>query len=76
MITALIVVDVTVALVMMAAVLLQTGYTAGMSSTFGGSSPQPYQGKKKGVDEFLARVTVIFAVAFGVLTLVLAHFWH
>lgn len=74
---ALIVGEVVIGLAMMAAILLQTGYTGGMSGAFGGGFSQPtsYGGKKQGVDELLARVTVVLAVVFAVLTLLLARIW-
>lgn len=76
MVTVLMVVDVVVAVALMAAILLQTGYSAGMSGAFGGGmSAQPYSGKKKGVDEFLERVSLILAIVFAVVTLVLVHLW-
>lgn len=75
-ITALMVVEVAVAIATMAAILLQTGYSAGISGAFGGASPQQMTGgKKRGVDEFLERVTVGLAVVLAVVTLVLVRLW-
>lgn len=75
--TALIIGDMVVALALMGAILLQTGYSAGMSGAFGGGyTQQGSGGQKKGVDEFLARVTVVLAVVFAVVTLILVRVWH
>lgn len=76
MVTALIVIDSVIGVVLIATVLLQTGYSPGAGALGGGSSVQPYSGKKKGIDEFLARMTTILGGAFGVVTLLLSHFWH
>lgn len=76
--TALVVGEVIFGLALMAAILLQTGYTPGMSGgAFGGGFTQPggYGGKKQGVDELLARVTVVLGIVFAVVTLLLARFW-
>ncbi|NMP21278.1 preprotein translocase subunit SecG [Sulfobacillus harzensis] len=76
--TALIIGEVVFGLALMAAILLQTGYTPGMAGgAFGGGVPQSggYGVKKQGVDDLLARITVILGVVFAVLTLLLARFW-
>lgn len=74
--TALIVVDVVLALALMASILLQTGYSPGMSGAFGGggAGPQMYA-KKRGVDDFLERVSLVLAIVFAVVTLILVHIW-
>jgi preprotein translocase subunit SecG len=75
---ALIVGEIVIGLALMAAIILQQGYTPGMSGgAFGGGFVQPsgYSGKKQGVDELLARITVILAVVFAVITLLLAKMW-
>jgi len=61
----------------MASILFQTGYTGGMSGAFGGGFSQPtsYGVKKQGVDELLARVTVVLVIVFAVITLLLARLW-
>ncbi len=76
MITALVVLDVVLCVAMMAAILLQTGYSAGISGAFGGGTQQSYGGKKRGVDELLERVTVVTAVVFAIVTLLLTHLWR
>lgn len=74
---ALIIGEIVIGLALMAAIILQTGYSPGMSGAFGGGFQQPggYAGKKKGVDELLARVTIVLVVVFAVITLVLARLW-
>jgi preprotein translocase subunit SecG len=56
---------------MIALVLLQSGRSAGLSGSIAGGA-QSLFGKKKGVDDFLAKITVVVAVVFMVLAIVLA----
>ena len=56
---------------MIASVLMQSGKSAGMSGAFGGGGGQSSFGKKKGVDDFLSKLTIVFAVLFMVLAIVL-----
>ncbi len=74
---ALIIGEIVFGLAMMVAIMLQTGYTPGMSGAFGGGFQQPggYTGKKKGVDELLSRVTIVVTVVFTVITLLLVRVW-
>ncbi|MBS3885681.1 MAG: preprotein translocase subunit SecG [Dethiobacter sp.] len=58
------------ALGMVASVLLQSSKSAGLSGAITGAS-QSIFGKKKGVDDLLAKLTVVFAVLFMVLAIVL-----
>jgi preprotein translocase subunit SecG len=55
---------------MIASVLLQSSKSAGLSGGLGGGSQGTF-GKKKGVDDLLAKLTVVFAVTFMVLAIVL-----
>jgi preprotein translocase subunit SecG len=74
MVTAFLVGDLVVAVALMAAILLQTGYTPGMSGAFGGGfAQQGYGGKKQGVDELLSKITVILGIIFAVVTLILVR---
>ena len=72
----LFVVEVVLAFAVMAAILLQTGYSAGISGAFGGGSQQAYGGKKRGVDELLERISLVVAILFAINTLLLARLWH
>lgn len=56
---------------LIAVVLLQSGRSAGLSGAVAGGA-QTLFGKKKGIDDFLAKITVFFAVVFMVLAIVLA----
>ena len=70
MLTVLMVFDALVALVLIGSVVAQSPKSAGMG--MGGGSDTVFSSSARGMDALLARVTVVFAVLFGVLTLVIA----
>ena len=70
MLTVLMVVDALVALVLIGSVVAQSPKSAGMG--MGGGSDTVFSSSARGMDALLARVTVVFAVLFGVITLVIA----
>ncbi|MEW5762367.1 MAG: preprotein translocase subunit SecG [Bacillota bacterium] len=59
-----------VAVLLVAVVLLQSGRSAGLSGAIAGGA-ESFLGKKKGLDEWFAKVTVVLAVLFGLLSLML-----
>lgn len=71
---ALTIIDVILALGIIAAVLLQSGKSAGLSGSIAGGAEMLFGGKKKGLDELLSKVTKWVAVAFLVVTIILAFF--
>lgn len=66
-------IHVLLSLVLIAVVLLQSGRSAGLGAIAGGA--EVLFGKKKGLDEFLGRVTTVVAVLFAITSLVLG-FWY
>ncbi|MGQ9556679.1 MAG: preprotein translocase subunit SecG [Desulfurispora sp.] len=62
-----------VALGLIAVVLLQSGRSAGLGAIAGGA--ETIFGKKKGLDELLAKLTVLIGVLFAVTSLLLG-LWH
>ncbi len=68
--TVLSVVQVLLAIALIAAVVLQSGRSAGLSGVISGGA-ETFFGKKKGLDELLGKVTVVIAVLFGALCLLL-----
>jgi len=56
---------------LIASVILQSGRSAGISGAIAGGA-ETFFGKKKGLDRLLHKITVILAVAFLVLTLLLS----
>ena len=67
----LMIVDVLVCLGLIAVILLQSSKSAGVSGVIGGASEQ-FLGKKKGLDELLAKISAVLAAVFFVLTLIIA----
>lgn len=55
-------------------ILLQSGHASGLSGAIAGGA-QSLLGKKKGVDEFLNKLSMVFAVGFLLLTMLLAMPW-
>lgn len=74
LITVLTILQVLVALGVIAAVLLQSGKSAGLSGSIAGGAETLFGGKKKGLDEFLGKLTKWLAGGFLLLTLILAIF--
>ncbi|MBR2179108.1 MAG: preprotein translocase subunit SecG [Selenomonadaceae bacterium] len=65
------VLDAIVAIGLVAAVLGQEPKSAGMGGMDGGGDTV-FSGKARGMDALLARVTVVFAILFAIITLVIA----
>ena len=70
MITVLMVLDAIIGLLLIGSVVMQTPKSAGMG--MGGGSDTVFSTSATGLDALLARVTVVLAVLFGVLTLFIA----
>lgn len=71
MLTALMVLDAIIAIVLIGSVLGQEPKSAGMGGMDGGGDTV-FSGKARGMDAFLARVTIVFGILFAVITLVIA----
>jgi len=71
LLTVLMVFDALVAIILVASVLGQSPKSAGMGGMDGGGDTV-FSGKARGMDALLARVTVVFAILFAVITLVIA----
>ncbi|MCR4962745.1 MAG: preprotein translocase subunit SecG [Firmicutes bacterium] len=71
MVLALTILQVLVCIALIAVVLLQSGKSAGLSGSIAGGA-EVFFGKKKGMDEFLGKLTKILGGIFFVLTLVIA----
>ena len=70
MFTVLMVLDAIFGLLLIGSVVMQTPKSAGMG--MGGGSDTVFSSSARGLDALLARVTVVLAVLFGVLTLFIA----
>ncbi len=71
MITALMILEAIICIALIAAVVMQSGKSAGLSGSIAGGAESFFGGKRKGMDELLATVTIILGGLFGVITLVL-----
>lgn len=67
---AVIVLHAIISLMLIAMVLLQSGKSAGLSGAISGGA-ETFFGKKKGLDDFFARITVYVAIAFGIVSMIL-----
>lgn len=70
--TVILVLQVLSALGLIATVLLQSGKSAGLSGSIAGGAETLLGGKKKGLDDLLAKFSTVSAVAFMVFTLLLS----
>ncbi|HHU85978.1 MAG: preprotein translocase subunit SecG [Pelotomaculaceae bacterium] len=65
------VLHVLLALALIAAVVLQSGKSAGLSGSIAGGAETLFGGKKKGLDELLGKVTIVVAILFAATALLL-----
>jgi preprotein translocase subunit SecG len=70
-VTGLMILDAIISIALIAAVVLQSGKSAGMSGSIAGGAETIFGGKQKGLDAVLAKATMILGVAFGLVTLLL-----
>ena len=70
MITVLMVLDAIIGLLLIGSVVMQTPKSAGMG--MGGGSDTVFSSSARGLDALLARVTVVLAVLFGLISLFFA----
>ena len=70
--TAIIVLQVIASLGLITTVLLQSGKSAGLSGSIAGGAETLFGGKKKGLDDFLAKLSTIIAISFMIFTLLLS----
>lgn len=73
MATALMIIDAVICVALIASVVLQSGKSAGMSGSIGGGAEAIFGGKKKGLDEMLAKATMILGILFGIVTLIIVR---
>lgn len=63
-----------VSLGLIAAVLLQSGKTAGLAGSIGGGAEQLFgKQKARGIDALLEKLTVVLAVSFILLSMIVAY---
>ncbi len=69
--TILIIFEALVCLGLIIAILMQSGKASGLSGAIAGGA-ETLLGKKKGIDEFLSKVSMGLAAAFFIITLLIA----
>ena len=72
LLTVLMRLDALIAIVLIAAVLGQEAKSDGMGG-LGGGADTVFSSKARGMDALLARVTVVFAILFAAITIVIAR---
>lgn len=71
MLTVLMILDAIISIALIAVILGQEAKSSGMGGMDGGSDAV-FSGKARGMDALLARLTVILAILFAVITLIIA----
>jgi len=66
------VLDGIISVLLIVAVILQSSKSAGMGGSISGGADVMFGGKAKGLDEFLAKVTMVLGALFGIVTLLIA----
>lgn len=74
--TLLMIVEAVICIALIAAVVLQSGKSAGLSGAIAGGAETLFGGKKKGLDEMLAKATMVLGVLFGIVTMALVRMMH
>ncbi|HWR42507.1 preprotein translocase subunit SecG [Sporomusa sp.] len=71
MITGLMILEAVLSIALIVTVVLQSGKSAGLSGSIAGGAESIFGGKRKGLDEILAKATIIIAALFGIVTMAL-----
>ncbi len=69
--TGFMILEAILSIAIIAAVVLQSGKGAGLSGSIAGGAETLFGGKKKGLDETLAKATIILGLLFAVVTMTL-----
>ena len=73
LLTILMVLEAIICIALIATVVLQSGKSAGLSGSIAGGAETLFGGKKKGLDEMLAKATMVLGLLFGVVTMSLVR---
>lgn len=60
-----------ISIALIAVVVLQSSKSSGMSGSIAGGAETIFGGKRKGLDELLAKATMVLGLLFGAVTLIL-----
>lgn len=67
----LMILEAIICIALIASVVLQSSKSAGMSGSIAGGADTIFGGKKKGLDDLLAKATMILGALFGIVTMIL-----
>ena len=70
--TVLMIIDAIICVALIASVVMQSGKSAGLSGSIGGGAESLFGGRARGLDQFLARATMILGILFGLVTMALS----
>nr|WP_320146229.1 preprotein translocase subunit SecG [uncultured Anaeromusa sp.] len=70
--TALMIIDAIICVALIASVVMQSGKSAGLSGSIGGGAESLFGGRARGLDQFLAKATMILGILFGLVTMALS----
>lgn len=74
MITFVVIIHVIASIGLIASIVLQSGKSAGLSGAIAGGA-ETFFGKKKGMDELLTKISMVFAALFLASALALSLLW-
>ena len=66
------IIDAIICVALIASVVMQSGKSAGLSGSIGGGAESLFGGRARGLDQFLARATMILGLLFGLVTMALS----
>lgn len=66
------IIDAIICVALIASVVMQSGKSAGLSGSIGGGAESLFGGRARGLDQFLARATMILGILFGLITMALS----
>ena len=66
------IIDAIICVALIASVVMQSGKSAGLSGSIGGGAESLFGVRARGLDQFLARATMILGILFGLVTMALS----
>jgi len=63
------IVEAILSILLIAVIVLQSGKGGGLSGSIGGGAESVLGGKKKGLDEYLSKITMILGALFAIVTM-------
>lgn len=73
MVIVLQIIEAIIAIALIAVVVMQSGKGGGLSGSIGGGAESALGGQKKGLDEYLSKITMVLGALFAIVTLTLVR---